>query len=173
MAAAQAITAVSLGGGYSFNWVPLHRDATGDKLKGLRNLTLNLTLMPGAVLYDHLQTTVYKYPDAEEAVAAYRSEHGLPDGAEVSPEAVAGYRKEHAWAWRPAYLYGRTSLTLSARTGISYSWDRFFVCATVDFNRFAFRGFESDVTQGGTTWHTAASGSFYDLTSSIRLNVRF
>lgn len=165
--------AVSLGGGYSFNWVPLHRDATDKRLKGLRNLTLNLTLMPGLILYDHLQTTVYKYPDEEEATAACRAAQGLPDGAEVSPEAVAAYQKEHAWDWRPAYLYGRSSLTLSARAGLSYSWDRFFVCATADFNRFTFRGFESVNKQAGTTWHTGSSGSFFDLTASIHFNLRF
>ena len=48
---------VSLGGGYSFNWVLLHRDPHDPKTAaGLRNLTLNATAMPMFSLYNHIQT---------------------------------------------------------------------------------------------------------------------
>ena len=48
---------VSLGGGYSFNWVPVHRDPTDRKtLRNLRNLTLNATVLPMVSFYNHIQT---------------------------------------------------------------------------------------------------------------------
>lgn len=48
---------VSLGGGYSFNWVLLHRDPYDPKTAGgLRNLTINATAMPMFSLYNHIQT---------------------------------------------------------------------------------------------------------------------
>lgn len=48
---------VSLGGGYSFNWVLLHRDPHDPKTAGgLRNLTLNATAMPMFSFYNNIQT---------------------------------------------------------------------------------------------------------------------
>ena len=45
---------VSVGGGYSFNWVPLHRPACDEYGKGLRNLTFNITAMPLVTLYNKM-----------------------------------------------------------------------------------------------------------------------
>ena len=51
---------VSLGGGYSFNWVLLHRDPTDwAKARGLRNLTLNLTALPMASFFTHVDSYLY------------------------------------------------------------------------------------------------------------------
>ena len=48
---------VSLGGGYSFNWVLHHRDPYDPKTAGgLRNLTINATAMPMFSLYNQIQT---------------------------------------------------------------------------------------------------------------------
>ena len=48
---------VSLGGGYSFNWVLFHREPNDyDTWKGLRNLTLNATLLPMVSFFNHIQT---------------------------------------------------------------------------------------------------------------------
>ena len=45
----------SFGGGYSFNWVFLHRDPVDPSgVKGLRNLTLNLTADPMVSFYNHV-----------------------------------------------------------------------------------------------------------------------
>lgn len=52
---------VSLGGGYSFNWVLLHRDPTDwAKARGLRNLTLNLTALPMASFFTHVDSYLYR-----------------------------------------------------------------------------------------------------------------
>ena len=58
---------ISLGGGYSFNWVFLHRDPSdGAKVKGLRNLTLNLTALPMASFYTHVDS--YHLPEEKDPV---------------------------------------------------------------------------------------------------------
>lgn len=53
----------SIGGGYSVNFVLWHKDPTGTKDKGLRNLTVNLTAMPVITLYNYLKATSYEYDD--------------------------------------------------------------------------------------------------------------
>lgn len=48
---------VSLGAGYSFNFVPIHKNASNPLSgKGFRNLTVNLSAIPMASLYNHLIT---------------------------------------------------------------------------------------------------------------------
>ena len=54
---------ISVGGGYSANLVLWHKDPTGQRDKGLRNLTLNLTAMPVLTLFNYLKTTTYEYDD--------------------------------------------------------------------------------------------------------------
>lgn len=58
----------SLGGGYSVNFVPWHRDPVGPRDEGLRNLTVNLTAMPVITLFNHLKTTSYVYDDVSQLV---------------------------------------------------------------------------------------------------------
>lgn len=51
---------VSLGGGYSFNWVFLHRDPSDPVTgKGIRNLTLNVTALPQASFYTTIDAFSY------------------------------------------------------------------------------------------------------------------
>lgn len=48
---------VSIGGGYSYNWVLYHRDpADPQTAAGLRNLTFNATLLPMLSFLNHIQT---------------------------------------------------------------------------------------------------------------------
>ena len=53
----------SVGGGYSVNFVPWHRDPVGPRDEGLRNLTINLTAMPVITLFNSLKTTAYEYDE--------------------------------------------------------------------------------------------------------------
>lgn len=53
----------SVGGGYSVNFVPWHRDPVGQRDEGLRNLTINLTAMPVITLFNYLKTTSYEYDE--------------------------------------------------------------------------------------------------------------
>lgn len=47
---------LSVGGGYSFNWVPLHRDSVDDANGGLHNLTVNATVLPMISFLNILRT---------------------------------------------------------------------------------------------------------------------
>ena len=47
---------LSAGGGYSFNWVPIHRDPVDHTHGGLRNLTVNATVLPMASFLNILRT---------------------------------------------------------------------------------------------------------------------
>ena len=50
----------SVGGGYSVNFVPWHKDPVEARDKGLRNLTINLTAMPVLTIFNYLKTTAYE-----------------------------------------------------------------------------------------------------------------
>ena len=50
----------SVGGGYSVNFVPWHKDPVEARDKGLRNLTINLTAMPVLTVFNYLKTTAYE-----------------------------------------------------------------------------------------------------------------
>ena len=56
---------VSMGGGYSVNVVCWHKDPTGLRDKGLRNITLNLTALPVLTALNYIKTTSYNYDNEE------------------------------------------------------------------------------------------------------------
>ena len=69
----------------------------------------------------------------------------------------------------------RPTLNLSAHAGFIYSWSRYFICATADFERYGFRKLETvnhepfdDLNYKTVTW-----GNFYSITTRIQFNVRF
>ncbi len=169
--------ALSLGGGYSFNWVPYHRDPGGDGLDGFRNLTFNLTFVPRVTLYNHLFVTQYGYPNPDEAVKMYQKEFGhLPDEKDLDA-VIYDYRLEKAWEGAPSreYSFFKPALTLSAHAGFIYSWKRYFICLTADFERFGFKGVETTSLDSYDNWlyKTVARGSFYNVTTRVQFNVRF
>ena len=56
-------TQVSFGGGYSYNFVALHRQPDESTGKGLRNLTFNLTAIPMVTLFNKFSSTTYEVDD--------------------------------------------------------------------------------------------------------------
>lgn len=71
-------TQISLGGGYSVNFVCWHKDPTGLRDKGLRNITLNLTALPVLTALNHIRTTSYNYDDEEFSGATVSDIFGYP-----------------------------------------------------------------------------------------------
>jgi len=63
----------SLGGGYSINIVPWHRDPVDERDKGLRNLTFNITAMPMITPVNYIRATMYEYVDNGDDVIEHRS----------------------------------------------------------------------------------------------------
>ena len=64
----------SIGGGYSVNFVPWHKDPTGPREAGLRNLTINLTAMPVLTISNYLKTTTYQYEHNDETALAQHTD---------------------------------------------------------------------------------------------------
>lgn len=169
--------ALSLGGGYSFNWVPYHRDPRGEGLDGFRNLAFNLTFVPRFSLYNHLFVTQYGYPNPDEAAKMYQKEFGyLPDEKNLGT-VLYDYRLEKAWTGAPSreYSFLKPALILSAHAGFIYSWKRYFICLTADFERFGFKGVETTSLDSydNLLYKTVARGSFYNVTTRVQFNVRF
>ena len=167
----------SVGGGYSFNWVLFHSAPGGRSVKGLRNLTLNLTATPRVSLYDHLFTTVYNYPDPEPFIQKYKEEHGEDVDEKELDAAVFKYQldgvREGEQSQRHEFF--RPSLDIAARAALSFSWDRFQLCANATLNRFSFRDIK---TVNKDPLHpqdiqSISRGSFYDISTRIQFSMRF
>ena len=128
--------------------MPLHRAPDDRSVRGLRNLTVNATLVPGLSVYNHLHATVYDFSDPEH----------VTEGKTI---------REH--------VFGLPGVSLAARTGVSFSWDRFILCSTVTYDRSAFRGIESVNLDEQTRqrYETRTGGSFFSVTARIQLSVRF
>lgn len=106
----------SVGGGYSANIVLWHKDPTGLRDKGLRNLTVNLTALPMLTLFNYLKTSSYKYDE---------------DGNFI------GEKKTKVLCWpMPNYI---------GSTAISFTWNRFFFSAQFTYNHFYFRSRDAQV----------------------------
>jgi hypothetical protein len=59
---------ISVGGGYSVNFVCWHIDPIAPHDKGLCNFTINLTLMPVFTAFNYLKTTSYQYNEEGEPI---------------------------------------------------------------------------------------------------------
>ena len=98
---------LSVGGGYSFNLVIMHRDESGPLLRGLRNLTFNATFMPMVTMFNPL--TIYYDKDLVEWFG-YEADHRT--------------RKSHP------------ELNYTATTGMALSIDRFCFVVKVHYDNF-------------------------------------
>ncbi len=109
----------SVGGGYSVNFVLWHKDPTGSRDQGLRNVTLNLTAMPVITLANYLETVSYAY-DVE----------GNHTGDRVSK----------VWCYPMPNYIGSAAASLT--------WNRLFFSTQFTYNRFYFRSSDAvDVNQ--------------------------
>lgn len=144
---------VSGGGGYSVNFVLWHKDPTGSRDQGLRNLTVNLTAMPVITLCNYLKTTSYEYGYNEETGEVY------PAGETVSK----------IWCYpMPNYI---------GSTAIGFTFSRFFFSAQFTYNRFYFRSRDAfDTSQMDipeTVDELVFRGIFHDWTLKGLLVYRF
>lgn len=139
---------ISVGAGYSFNWVPYHRDAAGSKdLRGLRNLTLNVTAVPLLTFYNRVISEAY----AEDGYFRYKDE-------------IA----------RRYFLNGRIMPNFTARAGICYSTGHFYVTLGGEYTSFGFRLKPKEQTSaGGVRTSLVQQGMFSSWNVNLRLNYRF
>ncbi len=139
---------ISVGAGYSFNWVPYHRDAAGSKdLRGLRNLTLNITAVPLLTFYNRVISEAY----AEDGYFRYKDE-------------IA----------RRYFLNGRIMPNFTARAGICYSTGHFYLTLGGEYTSFGFRLKPKEQTSaGGVRTSLVQQGMFSSWNVNLRLNYRF
>ncbi|MBP5218207.1 MAG: DUF4421 family protein [Bacteroidales bacterium] len=138
----------SLGVGYSYNWVPFHRDASRKSdLDGLRNLTLNITAVPMLAVRNKVITTEY------------------------STSGIFGYTGEAAETF---HMRGRVQPSFTARSGLSYTSGHFYLTSWVDFSLFAFNnGSREYPGKSGDLSILSQRGSFSSWTAVFQLNYRF
>ena len=142
--ARQSSAQVSFGGGYSLNLVPLHRQPYGEREKGLRNLTINVTGIPMVTLFNLFTVTSYEY--------AF-------DGA----YAPTGKSK----------MNGKLLLNYVARLGIGYTHDLYTFNLSASNDSFAYRGTSSIVYQGVSNDQVDTSGKFFRWSVALRLCKHF
>lgn len=138
----------SVGAGYSFNWVPYHRDAVGPKdLRGLRNLTVNLTAAPMLTFYSKVIEEDY----AHASLFTFKDEidHRFVNLGRVYPNFIA-------------------------RAGICYSFGHFFVNAWGEYTSFAFRSNPVEhAYETGNRYILSQNGVFSSWSVRLQLNYRF
>ena len=100
----------SIGGGYSVNFVPWHKDPVGPRDKGLRNITVNLTAMPVLTLVNRLRTSMYEW-----------DEEGHPTDEKIN----------RVWCYPVPNYIGSAAVSLTV--------GRVYFSAQYTYNRFYFR----------------------------------
>lgn len=136
-------TQISFGGGYSFNFVPFHRQPYGDREKGLRNLVFNVTALPMVTLFNQFTATHYELdPDADTIVF-------IPV--------------------QKAVMNGRLKFNYIARAGIGFTRDLFTVNLSASVDSFVYQG-EMDLPDSDWLYRWAgASGEFTRWSVGLRL----
>ena len=145
--ARHASTQISFGGGYSYNFVPLHRHPYGDRDKGLRNLTVNLTAMPLVTMFNLFTSQVYTIDmEAEE-------EHNFLPAQKTQ-------------------MNGKLKVNYVVRAGIGYSHDLYTCNLSASYDSFGYRG-EAIIRDGGVVSNINTTGDFSRWYVSLRIGRRF
>ncbi len=142
--ARQTTAQVSLGGGYSYNLVPFHRQPYAEKDKGLRNLTINLTFLPMVTFFNQFTSTAYN--DLENGVYT-RVDKDVRNG--------------------------RLQVNYVARIGIGYTYNLFSVNLSASNNDYTYRGISAINYGGFMSDAVETKGSFFRWTTTLRLGMRF
>jgi hypothetical protein len=135
---------VSFGGGYSYNLVPFHRQPSGERDKGLRNLTINLTLLPMVTLFNQFTATAY---------------NDLADGVYTRVDKVV--------------RNGKLQVNYVARIGIGYTYNLFSINLSASNNDYSYRGISSITYGGYVSENVKTEGNYFRWTTSLRLGMRF
>ena len=142
--ARQTTAQVSLGGGYSYNLVPFHRQPSAERDKGLRNLTINLTFLPMVTFFNQFTSTAY---------------NDLENG--VYTQVDRDVRN------------GKLQVNYVARFGIGYTYNLFSVNLSASNNDYSYRGNSTVVYGGYTNDDVKTEGKYFRWTTSLRLGMRF
>ena len=140
----QTSAQVAFGGGYSFNLVPYHRQPTGDRDKGLRNLTINATVLPMVTLFNQFTSKAFRQGE---------------DGK---------YHEFHK-----SVMNGKLLVNYVARVGIGWSYNLFTANLSASMDSFSYKGNSEMSVEGLIADNVATSGRFARYTVALRLGMRF
>lgn len=142
--ARQTTAQVSLGGGYSYNLVPFHRQPYAERDKGLRNLTINVTFLPMVTFFNQFTSTAYN--DRVDDVYT-----------RIDKDA----------------RNGKLQVNYVARIGIGYTYNLFSVNLSASNNDYTYRGTSSIIYGGILNDDVNTVGKFFRWTTTLRLGMRF
>ena len=140
----QTSAQVAFGGGYSFNLVPYHRQPTGDRDKGLRNLTINATFLPMVTLFNQFTSKAFR------------------------PGEDGKYAEFHK-----SVMNGKLLVNYVARVGIGWSYNLFTANLSASMDSFSYKGNSEMSVDGLIADNVATSGRFARYTVALRLGMRF
>ena len=140
-----ATAQASLGAGYSYNFVPYHRQpGPQSELKGLRNVTINVTAIPMLTLYDRHYSTRYVL---DPKTGEYASQETRP-------------------------LNSTLRFNYFTQVGASYSWDRFYLSLAANYDIFTFKG-TTKIFDSTTAMDIKTAGHFNKWSTVLKFNVKF
>ena len=142
--ALQTSAQVSFGGGFSYNFVPLHRQPYGDREKGLRNLTFNVTAIPMVTIFNQFTSTAFLYDP--EAGYVPNSKNRMNGNLLVN------------------YLY---------RVGVGYTHDLYTFNLSASSDSYSYSGIASIPFFESGTRSVETSGAFFRWTVGLRVCKRF
>lgn len=140
----QTSAQVSFGGGYSYNFVPLHKQPYADRDKGLRNLTINLTFLPMVTLFNQFTASTYGLNEDQEYMVIHKD-----------------------------VMNGTLLVNYVARFGIGYSHDLFTVNLSASADSFAYKGTSTIPSLGVFYNKVDNTGFFIRWMVALRLGMRF
>lgn len=169
----------SAGAGYSYNLVLLHRDAASRRdLRGLRNVTFNVTAVPMLTWYNAVYSQQYEYLSWDEAAEEYGRIHGLPEDFDelAYMSEIDEYFYSRFKLSKKQKETGRLQPNFIARTALSYTTGRFYMSLGADYNMFRFKGKERRYKPDSLSDDYIAAKSnarFSTWAVSLELNYRF
>ena len=140
----QTSAQVAFGGGYSFNLVPYHRQPTGDRDKGLRNVTINATFLPMVTLFNQFTSKAFDLGEDGKYALFHKS-----------------------------VMNGKLLVNYVARVGIGWSYNLFTANLSASMDSFSYKGNSEMSVEGLIADNVATSGRFARYTVALRLGMRF
>ena len=140
----QTSAQVAFGGGYSYNFVPYHRQPTGDRDKGLRNVTINATFLPMVTLFNQFTSKAFDLGEDGKYALFHKS-----------------------------VMNGKLLVNYVARVGIGWSYNLFTANLSASMDNFSYKGNSEMSVDGLIADEVATSGRFARYTVALRLGMRF
>ena len=136
--AKQGTAQVSFGCGYSFNYVPLHRQPHGEKEEGLKNLTFNATLIPMFTIFNQSTCTTYVQKGGK-------------------------YVQDSRFV-----MNSRMQVSYVARAAVGYKWGLNSTNLSFSYDSYDYSGLSDIPYDGGIVENVSVAGRFSRWSGQVR-----